>query len=49
MVPQQFLNNDERKSLLQLMPVYKDKAKALLQLFVIMQDQLDLLIHISAN
>jgi len=45
MIPQQFLNNDERKSLLQLMPVYKDKAKALLQLFVIMQDQLDLLIH----
>ena len=49
MIPQQFLNNDERKSLLQLMPVYQDKARALLQLFVIMQDQLDLLIHTLAN
>ncbi|HYA61235.1 MAG TPA: hypothetical protein VED16_04070 [Candidatus Acidoferrum sp.] len=49
MIPQQFLNNDERKSLLQLMPGYQDKAKSLSQLFVSMQDQLDLLIHTLAN
>ena len=49
MIPQQYLNNDERKSLLQLMPGYRDKAKALLQLFANTQDQFDLLIHTLAN
>jgi hypothetical protein len=41
MILQQFMSNDERKSLLQLMPEYEGKAKFLVQLFVAVRVQLD--------
>jgi hypothetical protein len=41
MIPQQFMSNDERKSLLQLMSEYEGKAKSLVQLFVTVRVQLD--------
>jgi len=40
MIPKQFMNNDERKSLLELMLEYEGKAKSLLQLVVTLRDQL---------
>ena len=40
MIPKQFMNNDDRKSLLQLMLEYEGKAKSLLQLLVTLRDQL---------
>ena len=40
-IPKQFMSNDERKSLLQLMPEYEGKAKFLVQLFVTVRVQLD--------
>jgi len=41
MVPKQFMSDDERKSLLQLMPEYEGKAKTLVQLFETVRVQLD--------
>jgi len=41
MVPKQFMSDDERKSLLQLMPEYEGKAKTLVQLFEAVRVQLD--------
>ena len=40
-VPKQFMSDDERKSLLQLMPEYEGKAKTLVQLFETVRVQLD--------
>jgi predicted nuclease with TOPRIM domain len=41
MIPQQFMSDDERKSLLQLMPEYEEKATFLVQLFVTVSVQLN--------
>ena len=41
MVPKQFMSDDERKSLLQLMPEYEGKTKTLVQLFETVRVQLD--------
>ena len=41
MIPQQLMSNDDRKSLLQLMPEYEGKAQLLVQLFVTVRVQLD--------
>ena len=40
MVPKQFMSDDERKSLLKLMPEYEGKAKSLVQLFETVRVQL---------
>jgi hypothetical protein len=41
MIPKQFMNDNERKSLLLLMLEYEGKVKSLLQLLVTLRHQLD--------